>query len=161
MIFVQRKNWPKDDDPIYVITDKINKLKKSEQVIGDFGCGDNFLKTLVPNKVLSFDMGKNDDDNSVIICDLGNRIPVENDSIHIGVLSLALMGKNYIDIIKEVYRVMAPGGRLFIAEPYQRWQNKENGVDELQMELEAEGFVSISDIVTSERFFYVDVVKVL
>jgi ribosomal RNA-processing protein 8 len=102
-------------------------------------------------------MGKNDGDD-VIICDM-SELPISDGSVHIGVFSLSLMGSNYKDYLKEAKRVIVTGGRLFIAEPYNRWENRENGIDELRLELESEGFDVIGNIITTESFIYVDAIN--
>jgi hypothetical protein len=153
-----RKNWSREETPFCVIADKINKLNKPHLTVADFGCGDNLLKTEIPNKVMSFDMGKNDTDDSVIICDM-SHLPIEDETIHIGVFSISLMGRNYKEHLSEARRVLVTGGRLFIAEPNTRWENRENGIDELKSELESEGFDIIGNIITTEKFFYIDAVK--
>jgi hypothetical protein len=153
-----RKNWG-ENVPYHVIAEKIKKLNKPNLVVADFGCGDNLLKNEIQNKVLSFDMGSNINDN-VIICDM-SKLPIEDNSVHIGVFSLSLMGSNYTEYLKEAKRVIVNGGRLYIAEPYERWQNREDGVDEIKSELEIEGFEVIGNIVTTERFIYVEAINSL
>jgi hypothetical protein len=155
-----RKDW--EEIPYEVIAEKINKLNKPNHIVADFGCGDNLLKTKILNNVLSFDMGKTDEnDDSVIICDVTN-LPIEDNSIHIGVFALSLMGKNNREMIKEAKRVIINGGKLFIAEPNIRWEDKgEAGIDEVKNILEAEGFEVIGEIDERKQFFYICAVNTL
>lgn len=155
-----RKDWSRETTPCFVIADKINKLNKPNFIIADLGCGDNLLKNEVQNKVLSFDMGKNEGDDTVTICDISN-LPIADGSVHVGVFSLTLMGTNYKEYLKEAKRVIVPGGKLFVAEPFQRWQNRENGIDELKSEIEAEGFDVIGNVITTDKFIYIDAVNCL
>jgi len=152
-----RKNWSAEETPFNVISAKINKLDKPHLIVGDFGCGDNLLKTGVQNQVLSFDMFAIDD--SVTIADI-TKLPLADDSIHIGVFSLSLMGRNYKDALKEAKRVMVSGGRLYVAEPLTRWENREDGIEELRVEIEGQGF-EVLNMHTNDKFVFVDAVNAL
>lgn len=157
-----RENESKEETPMYVIANKINKLNKSNLTVVDFGCGDNLMKNEIKNKVVSLDMGKNDDDDTVIICDLSS-VPLEDASVHIGVFSLSLMGRNYADFLIEAKRVLVTGGYLFIAEPYNRWNNgddEEEGMNELKAEVENAGFV-VREVIKNGKYFYIDAVNAL
>lgn len=91
------------------------KIKNKNRVVADFGCGENLMKTFIPNnKVYSFDHVAID--SSVIACDMAHT-PLENESIDIAVFSLALWGNNYEDYFKEAYRLMTYDGLMYIAEP--------------------------------------------
>jgi hypothetical protein len=152
-----RENWTLEETPFIVIAEKINKLNKPNHIIGDFGCGDNLLKNEVKNIVKSFDMYAIDD--TVTVADITN-LPLTDDSIHIGVFSISLMGKNHIDALKEAKRVIVSGGRLYVAEPLTRWENKEDGIEELRVEIEVEGF-EVLNMHTTEKFVFIDAINAI
>lgn len=152
-----RENWTREETPVLVIADKINKLNKEHLVVADFGCGDNLLKNEIKNPIKAFDMFAIDD--TVTVADITD-LPIEDDTIHIGVFSLSLMGRNHKEALKEAKRVMVSGGRLFVAEPLNRWEDKEDGIDELRVEIEAEGF-EVLNMHTNDKFVFIDAVNAL
>ena len=152
-----RKNWTREETSFIVIAEKIKKLNKSNYIVGDFGCGDNLLSKEIQNKVQAFDMYAIDD--NVTVADITN-LPLADDSIHIGVFSLSLMGRNYAEALKEAKRVIKSGGRLYVAEPLNRWENREDGIEELRVEIEAEGF-EVINMHANDKFVFVDAVNAL
>ena len=152
-----RQNWIREETPIYMIAEKIKKLNKSDYIVGDFGCGDNLLCKEIQNNVCAFDFYAID--NTVTVADITN-LPLENGSLQIGVFSLSLMGRNYKESLKEAKRVIKSGGRLYVAEPLHRWENRENGIEELRVEIEAEGF-EVINIHTNDKFVFVDAINAL
>jgi superfamily II DNA or RNA helicase len=152
-----RQNWTREETPFTIIGDKINKLNKEHLIVADFGCGDNLLKKEIKNEVKSFDMFAIDD--TVTVADITN-LPLKDGSIHIGVFSLSLMGRNHRDALKEAKRVIVSGGRLYVAEPLTRWENKEDGIEELRVEIEAEGF-EVVNMYTTDKFVFIDAVNAL
>jgi ubiquinone/menaquinone biosynthesis C-methylase UbiE len=99
------------------------KIKNKNRVVADFGCGENLLKTCIPdNKVISFDHVAIDE--TVIACDMAHT-PLENESIDIAVFSLALWGSNYEDYFTEAYRLLTYDGLMYIAEPSSSYSEEE------------------------------------
>ncbi|CUM56540.1 uncharacterized protein AC631_01845 [Debaryomyces fabryi] len=119
-------------------------LPNKKVVIADMGCGEaqlaldvnNFTKqynSKKPNKkqkqnqgrrfqtgpktldieVHSFDLKKAND--RITVADIKN-IPLPDGSCTVVIFCLALMGTNFLDFIKEAYRLLAPRGELWIAE---------------------------------------------
>ncbi len=76
-------------------------------MIGDFGCGDAKLAASVKNVVHSFDLVSRNE--RVIAADIAH-VPLERESLDIAVYSLALMGTNMMDYIREGYRVLKING---------------------------------------------------
>ena len=68
--------------------------------IGDFGCGEALLAKAVGDRhtIHSFDHLAIDD--SVIDGDMAHT-PLDNESLHVAVFSLSLMGANLTDYIRE------------------------------------------------------------
>ncbi|CUM65760.1 uncharacterized protein PRCAT00003408001 [Priceomyces carsonii] len=74
-------------------------------------------------EVRSFDLKKVND--RIEVADIKN-VPMPNDSCTIVVFCLALMGTNFLDFIKEAYRILAPRGELWIAEIKSRFTESSN-----------------------------------
>lgn len=64
-------------------------------------------------KVHSFDLQKAND--RITVADIKN-VPLPDNLCNIVIFCLALMGTNFLDFIKEAYRILAPRGELWIAE---------------------------------------------
>lgn len=98
-------------------------------VIGDFGCGEALIAQQVENQIHSFDhIAINE---NVVACDI-SRVPLENETLDAVIFSLSLMGKNYMDYIKEAHRCLKLDGHLWIAETTSRYQNLSNFEEELE-----------------------------
>jgi superfamily II DNA or RNA helicase len=145
-----RLNWNRI--PYIDIANKIKRISKSTNIVGDFGCGENLLKNEISNQVLSFDHVAIDE--TVKSCDISN-IPLDDSSLDVVVLSLAMMHLNCEDYIKEAYRTLRFGGFIHIAEPQHRWEGK---IDELKLILENIGF-KVYDSEITENFIYIDGIK--
>ena len=148
------KEW--DEVPYEYIA---SKIKNKRQIVGDFGCGDNQMKTHIPNnKVYSFDHVACDD--TVTACDMAHT-PLEDESIDIAVFSLALWGCNYEDYFKETYRVLTFDGLMYIAEPSSSYTDEEKM--ELINMLRRNGFtiVMFGNNMWENRgkFFYINAIK--
>ena len=144
-----RQSW--DEIPFEEIAHKINK--RPDWVVGDFGCGDNILRTLVKNEVHSFDHVAKDE--TVTACDVSN-VPLDDETLDVVVFSLSLMGSNHKDYFKEAHRVLKKYGNVFICEPAKKWEGKREVFKE---ELESAGFKGIEFFENTEKFFYVDCIK--
>lgn len=131
------------------------QIKNKRHVVGDFGCGENLMKTYIPNnKVYSFDHVAIDD--TVIACDMAHT-PLEDEALDVAVFSLALWGTNYEDYFKEAYRLLSYGGFLYIAEPSKSYDETQR--KDLLAMLKNNGFTPVGDIEDRGKFFYITVVK--
>ena len=54
-----------------------------------------------------------------------SKLPLEEDSVEICILSLALWGSNCKEYIREAHRVLETNGILYLIEPTKRWTEKE------------------------------------
>ena len=106
----------------------VNEGRK-QVVIADMGCGEAQLALDVNKfiaqhnkkkkrggldiKVHSFDLKKVND--RITVADI-KHVPLPDNSCSIVIFCLALMGTNFLDFIKEAYRILAPRGELWIAE---------------------------------------------
>jgi len=148
------KDW--NEIPYEVIA---KKIKKKNAIVADFGCGENLFKTLIPNKVISFDHVAIDD--SVIACDMSDlSLYLENESIDVAVFSLSLWGTNYKDYIKEAYRVLNFTGFIYIAEPVKNYE--QNGEEQKLIDVIIEQGFDITknnSIQKTDKFIYISGIK--
>jgi len=124
----QAKSWP--TNPIDIIFKSIVSLQlkqKTKMIVADFGCGDAKLasRLLQHNKkmfrVHSFDFVSNGN-RLITPADMAN-VPLQNETVDIGVFCLALMGTNMTDFMIEAHRVLKPRGTLKIAEVRSRFES--------------------------------------
>ena len=125
------------------------KIKaRPDWIIADFGCGENLLAKEISNKVHAFDHVAIDD--SVIACDISN-VPLNDESVNVVVFCLSLMGCNHLDYFKEAYRVLMPYGHIFICEPRQKWEDKQN---KFVVALQETGFETVGSVKITNQFVY-------
>lgn len=131
----QIQSWPVN--PVDVICKWLLKLSTQKDgvkiTVADFGCGDAKLGRQLINynlkrkknffDVHSFDLvaPKNENQELVTSCDMAN-VPLKAKTIDVAVFSLALMGTNIEDFIREAHRVLRVGGILKIAEVRSRFE---------------------------------------
>jgi ubiquinone/menaquinone biosynthesis C-methylase UbiE len=107
--------WTKD--PIDTIAEKLNR-ECCNLVIADIGCGTNMLKTKVKSYKKWYSVDHYSDDSTVIKADAANlKDYIEDNSVDCAVFCLSLWGVNYLDSIKEAYRYLKPGGKMYIVKP--------------------------------------------
>lgn len=114
------EKWP--TNPIDIIIASIRKNPNA--VIADFGCGDAKLAQSVPNTVHSFDLVSRNE--LVVAADMAH-VPLLNGSVDIAVYSLALMGTNVKECIRESHRVLKKDGVMKIAEVKSRFETESIG----------------------------------
>ena len=132
-----------------------SKIKNKNRVVADFGCGENMMRTFIPdNEVYSLDHIAIDD--TVIACDMAHT-PLADQSVDIAVFSLSLWGSNYEDYFKEAYRVLNYDGLLYIAEPTKSYDETKR--KELVSKLKNHGFTMVGDIESRGKFFYLTLIK--
>lgn len=156
-------SWP--ENPVDVFVNQVkDRLKRNinapgglpghrdrRVVIADMGCGEakfslnvnKHISTLkgkkkVDLKVHSFDLKKGNE--RITVADIKN-VPMEDESCNIVIFCLALMGTNFLDFIKEAYRILAPNGELWIAEIKSRFSEKDGSGDEFIEALKLQGFL--------------------
>uniref|UniRef100_A0AAV1TPV6 Ribosomal RNA-processing protein 8 n=1 Tax=Peronospora matthiolae TaxID=2874970 RepID=A0AAV1TPV6_9STRA len=112
--------WP--TNPLDSFIDYVKRHPNA--VVADFGCGDARLAESVPNKVHSFDLVSRK--KHVTACNIAH-VPLNDSCIDIGVYCLALMGTSVREYVREVYRVLKPGGVLKIAEVKSRFESETLG----------------------------------
>jgi hypothetical protein len=146
---ISKLKW--DEDPVDVIANEINQ-RNDTNVIADMGCGLAKLSTLIkePNKVISIDHYSENKD--VIQCDM-KHTPLNDNETDITVFCLSLWGTNYLDYIKEAYRITSKRGFMYIVEP-----NDEFDFDKLKEDIKQIGFNKINETIRG-KFTYLTFIK--
>ncbi|KAJ3146387.1 25S rRNA (adenine645-N1)-methyltransferase [Geranomyces variabilis] len=116
----QTEGWP--TNPVDVFLAYLAR-KPRGTVVADMGCGDaKIARTLNARNagldVRSFDLVKRCEE--VVACDIAN-VPMGDAEADVVVFCLSLMGTNFMDFVKESYRVLKVGGELKIAEVVSRF----------------------------------------
>jgi hypothetical protein len=147
-----RETW--SEIPALKIAEKI--MPRQDWVVADFGCGEAMLsKALANHEVHSYDHVAVD--NTVTACDIAS-VPAADESFDAIVLSLALMGANYVDYLKQAHRTLKARGTLFIAEPQGKWEDQAKFC-KLIGEIEDLGFYVLPKEL-SGGFIYLEAIKV-
>ena len=110
----QAKKWPLNPNDLILKTLLLPKYKSI--TIADIGCGEaNLAKKLGPlgYKIFSFDLVSLND--YVTVADMKN-LPLDKNSIDLGIFCLSLMNKNFIPFIVEANRILKDNGKLIVAE---------------------------------------------
>ena len=94
-------------------------------------------------------------DESVESCDISS-LPLENDSVEIFILSLAMWGSNCASYVQEAHRVLESRGQLFIIEATKRWTSNMSDEDcfgdKLKELVKEEGFIIRKEVIN--KFTY-------
>jgi superfamily II DNA or RNA helicase len=108
-----RRKW--ETVPAYEFAKWLNDGRRP-CVVADLGCGEMLLADRVTSghTILPFDHVAFDD--RVTVCDIA-AVPLDDASVDIAILSLALMGKNHIDYVREAHRILPVDGHLWLCEP--------------------------------------------
>jgi ribosomal RNA-processing protein 8 len=124
------KSFPDHEIPRNRIIQELNKIKtKRSKKIVDMGCGkaqiSQYFQTDTRFQFINYDHISSHD--TIISCDISNT-PLEEDSVEICILSLAMWGSNCREYIQEANRILESNGKLYIIEPTKRWSEQdENG----------------------------------
>ena len=106
--------------------------RKDIAAIGDMGCGEAALaQAIVPKYspdvvVHSFDFVAL---NSYVTVANIRALPLERHRLDLAIYCLSLMGSDYVTFIKEAFRVVRPGGELWLAEVNSRITNTKHLVE--------------------------------
>ena len=146
----RRKTW--DEIPYIEIANKIKE--RPEWVVADMGCGENLLSKEITNKVHSFDYVAIDE--NVTPCDI-SKVPLEDQKVDVVIYCLSLMGSNYIDYIKEGFRVLKQYGYIFICEPRKKLEKR---LDVFKNELELTGF-KVVEVNKTSQFIYLQAIRLI
>jgi hypothetical protein len=145
-----REGWT--EIPFEIFAERIKK--REDWVVGDFGCGEALLSQTIRNKVYSFDHVAINP--SVIACDV-SKIDLPDEVLDVSVFSLSLMGVNWIDYLKEAFRLTRAGGQLMIAEPQNRWADEK--LYNLTKGIVDSGFLLVGEPNIRNKFIYINAHK--
>ncbi|CAK9439643.1 uncharacterized protein LODBEIA_P37430 [Lodderomyces beijingensis] len=150
----QVETWPENPVDVFVSQFKQRLLTRNinapgglpgnrdrKVVVADMGCGEAQFAADVDKlvkqqkhklkkfrnldvQVHSFDLKKHND--RITVADIKN-VPIRDESATIVIFCLALMGTNFLDFIKEAYRILQPRGELWIAEIKSRFSDSKDG----------------------------------
>ena len=150
---ISKSKW--DEDPVDVIVKEINE-RNDTNIITDMGCGLAKLSTLIkkPNKVISIDHYSENQD--VIQCDM-KHTPLNDNETDITVFCLSLWGTNYLDYIKEAYRITSKRGFMYIVEPTKDFE-KDKKFFTLKEDIKQIGFNKINETIRG-KFTYLTFIK--
>jgi superfamily II DNA or RNA helicase/SAM-dependent methyltransferase len=137
------KNDDPEDKPLHIIADQLNQLAPKQKVV-DLGCGDATLSTLCPQHLFT-NIDAYSLNDKVEVYDITKLPENFSNSFDVVVLSRAMWSTNKKDVLNEAKRILKPNGKLFICEPFKRWNwNKEQkkfGENKLSKLLNQNGFV--------------------
>jgi superfamily II DNA or RNA helicase len=140
--------------PFEKIANWISQLPVN-RIVADFGCGEDLLGQQLRARgftVHSFDHVAISDD--VVRCDLGEGVPLADNSVDVAVFALSLMGANSSDYLREAARTLVFDGRLIICEPRSRLP----GDDAIRSRLEQLGF-HVTDINDDAQFTFIQALR--
>lgn len=142
----QVKTWPQNpiDSFLNQMKERLNKPiaapgglpgdKDGTVVISDMGCGEAQLARDIQkikghgkSKKAKFDVHSFDlkaANEYITVADIKN-VPLPDESAHVVVFCLALMGTNFLDFIKEGLRILKPRGEIWIAEIKSRFADND------------------------------------
>jgi superfamily II DNA or RNA helicase len=121
------KSFPEEEIPRNRIILELDKIKTNRtKLVVDMGCGKAHVAHHFQNdkrfEFINYDhISAND---NIIECDI-SRTQLEDNSVEICILSLAMWGSNCKDYIKEAHRILESNGILYIIEATKRWSEKD------------------------------------
>ena len=111
--------------PHEIIIAELNKIKtKRKKIVVDMGCGlAKIAKHFKDDKRFEFtNYDHISTAENIIECDI-SHMPLEDDSVEICIMSLAMWGSNCKEYLVEACRVLETGGKLYIIDTIQRWSH--------------------------------------
>jgi len=144
--------WPQNPLDLFI---EYLQNKPEDTVVADFGCGEAKLAQSLHTrlkKIHSFDLVAAN--KFITACDI-SKVPLQDETVDIAIFCLSLMGTNFLDFVKEAYRVLKFGGELKIAEVISRFESTQ----EFIKALEQIGFKFKSKDGTNKMFMLMDFVK--
>jgi SAM-dependent methyltransferase len=147
------RTFPNKDIPRNIIKGYLDKIntRRTKEVL-DMGCGKKKICEMFTGdkrfNFTNYDMISDVDD--IIECDI-SKLPNDDNSIDICIMSLCMLGRNNHEYIKEAHRVLENHGVLYISEPIKRWSSDENmSGDKLRKLIISTGFKITEEI--KEKF---------
>lgn len=108
-------------NPLDVYIERLGRMGK-EVIVADMGCGEARLAKEVPQeKVYSFDLVRANE--RITACDI-SRVPLGKGAVDVVIFCLSLMGTNWMDFIREAWRILKGGKALWVAEVVSRFTDE-------------------------------------
>lgn len=76
-------------------------------------------------------------------------MPLEDDSVEICIMSMALWGSNCNEYITESHRVLESGGKLYIIDSTKRWSDANENTGIIEENTEGD---KLKDLLVEKRF---------
>jgi superfamily II DNA or RNA helicase len=152
------KTFPDGEIPYQRIIQELEKIQtKRTKVVADMGCGTaRVYQALKKDKRFQFiNMDHVAIDKHVKSVDIKNT-DLEEGSVDVAILCLAMWGSNCEDYIKEAHRILDCHGVLFVIEPFKRW-NQEDGTNRLEDMIVKHGFQVLDK--EERKFMFYKVIK--
>jgi superfamily II DNA or RNA helicase len=150
------KSFPEESIPRNRIIQELTEIKtKRTRSVVDMGCGKAQIAEHFANDTrftfINYDHVSSKE--NVLVQDISNT-GLEDHSVEICILCLAMWGSNCHDYVREAYRILESGGKLYIMEATKRWTDDEGGqpADKLKKLLEETGFQIDSKKSSVEKF---------
>ena len=137
------KSFPEEGIPRNRVIKEINEIKcKRTRSVVDMGCGMAHIAAHFANDnrftFINYDHVSCKE--NVLVQDI-SKTPLEDHSVEICILCLAMWGSNCREYIKEAYRILESGGKLYIMEATKRWTDEGKPPAELlELEIKNSGF---------------------
>ena len=153
---VNEESFPEEEIPRNKMSKYLETLSGTKsKIIADLGCGyAEICKKFKNNtrfKFYNFDHVSSDKNiEARDIRDTG----LDDYSVDIVILSLAMWGSNCKEYIKEAYRILDIGGTLLISEPYKRWNDNDEKENKLIILLESNEFKIINN--EENKFMFIE-----
>jgi len=118
------ETFPDDEIPRNIIIATLDEIKSNrERHIVDMGCGKAQISQHFKDDP-RFAFTNYDhfafDESIVTPCDI-SKTPIDDNSVDVVILSLAMWGSNCHSYITEAFRILENSGTLYIIEPTKRW----------------------------------------
>ena len=120
------KSFPEEGIPRNRIIQELTEIKtKRTRSVVDMGCGKAQIAEHFANDnrftFINYDHVSSKE--NVLVQDI-SKIPLEDHSVEICILCLAMWGSNCHDYVSEAYRILESGGKLYIMEATKRWTSE-------------------------------------
>jgi hypothetical protein len=117
------KSFPNEGIPRNRIINEMTEIKgKRTRSVVDMGCGKAQIADHFTNDsrftFINYDHVSSKE--NVLVQDISNT-ELEDNSVEICILCLAMWGSNCHNYVKEAYRILESGGKLYIMEATKRW----------------------------------------
>jgi ribosomal RNA-processing protein 8 len=121
------KSFPELEIPRNRIIQELNKIQtRRTKLVVDMGCGKGQISQHFASdprfQFINYDHVSSNE--TITTCDISN-LPLEETSVEICILSLAMWGSNCHQYITQSHRVLESGGKLYITEPTKRWSEQD------------------------------------